>query len=232
MSFQGFWVFIKKRMLVTYLTLIPSLLLAIFSLSFLSIGIFMVQVAIILIGTYVMFGEYQKERAREKLIEEEKFSKRLQVHLNALRDKIGNSAYAFSLLSASLRIAEDENIRKRTEAWSLHFRSFMNNFTEEADILVKKLEKGIGFHDAFENFKNLLSLHRDIKETFYKMIKETKQSKDFTQDSDFQKIYKRLYEEHNKYMDKLGIFSDECEAQFNLKLYIGSIEHLKDLNQL
>jgi len=64
------------------------------------------------------------------------------------------------------------------------------------------------------------------------MIKETKQSKDFTQDSDFQKIYKRLYEEHNKYMDKLGIFSDECEAQFNLKLYIGSIEHLKDLNQL
>ena len=219
-------------MLVTYLTLIPSLLLAIISLSLFSVVIFTAQVILILIGTQVMFGEYKKEEEREKLVEEKKFTRKLQVLFEEFRDKIGHPGRVYSLPSASLRIAEDETIRKRTEAWSLHLRSLVDNLTKEVDLLDAKLKKRIRFSMAFEDFQNLLSLLTRIKDTFYKMFAEIKQVKDFTQVSDFQRIYKRLYDEYNKYMDKLGIFSDECKAQFNLKLNKDSIEHLKDLNQL
>ena len=219
-------------MLVTYFTLIPSLLLAIISLSLLSIGIFTAQLILILIGTYMMFGEYEKEKAREKLVEEEKFTRKLQVLFEEFKDKIGSSAYVYSLPNASLRIAEDEMIRKRTEAWSLHLRSLVDNLTKEANLLDEKLKKGIRFSLAFEDFQNLLSLLRRIKDTFYIMFVEIKQVKDFTQVSDFQKIYRRCYSEFNNYMDRLSSFSDDLKAEFNLRLSKDSVKRLKDLNEL
>ena len=228
-----FWDFILKRMLVTYLTLIPSFFLAVISLSFLSIGILVIQVILILIGTYAMFRKYEQEKAHEKLIEEEKFTKKLQVFLEEFEDRIGSSGYGYSLLNIAFRIANDKTIQERTKAWSFLLHSVLDDLTKKTSSLKEKLKQGTTFSIAFKEFQNLLFLLRDFTTHFYNMVEETKQVKDFSQDTDFQKIYyKRLHGEFNNYMDRLSSFSDDLKAEFNLRLTKDSIKHLKDLDEL
>lgn len=225
-------VFIKKRMLVAYLTLIPSLLLTLFSLSYRSMVIFAFQLLMVLIGTYVMFRDYNEEKKLEKLSEENKFIEKLKVHLKNLKNEIGHANYDCSLLQLSMLISRDGSLQSRTTAWSRLFNYLIENFNLELDKLINKLDEEIEFSEVFINFQDLLSLLERIRIEFYDMIKEIKPLKDFSQDPFYQKKYSKLYDEYNRYMDKLGNLSDECESKFNLKLSKHLIEHLKEFDQL
>jgi hypothetical protein len=221
--------FILKRVLVTYLTLIPSFFLVVISLSLLSVGIFVIQVVLVLTGTFIMYRKYEKEKAQ---VEEEKFIKKLRVLFEEFEDKVSHAGYGYSLLNAALRIAENDAIQKRTKAWSVYLRSILDNIHSKSKLLDEKLKKETKFSTVFNDFQSLLFFLRDFRTAFYDMVKETMQDKNFSQDADFQKVYRRLYEEYNNYMDRLVSFSDELKAQFNLRLAKDFIEHLKDLNEL
>jgi len=221
--------FILKRVLVTYLTLIPSFFLVAISLSLLSVGIFVIQVVLVLTGTFIMYRKYEKEKAQ---VEEEKFIKKLRVLFEEFEDKVSHAGYGYSLLNAALRIAENDAIQKRTKAWSVYLRSILDNIHSKSKLLDEKLKKETKFSTVFNDFQSLLFFLRDFRTAFYDMVKETMQDKNFSQDADFQKVYRRLYEEYNNYMDRLVSFSDELKAQFNLRLAKDFIEHLKDLNEL
>jgi hypothetical protein len=124
MSLHGrFWDFIQKRVLLALLTLILSLFLTIISLSLISVGIFVANVIIFLIGSYLMFRHYEKERAIEKLLREEKFTKKLSVFFKEFKEKMADSGYAYSLVNIAFMIASNDLIQKRTKAWTsfLHF---------------------------------------------------------------------------------------------------------------
>jgi hypothetical protein len=90
-------------MLVTYLTLIPSVIYAVISQSSLSIGIFIVSLILVLVGTWIMFGKFEEERLTD-------FTKKLEVLLEQLEDKITNPAYIYSLPSIALEIARNKEV--------------------------------------------------------------------------------------------------------------------------
>lgn len=224
--------FVLKRMLVTYLTLIPSFFLTIISLSFSSMVLFMVHVVLVLIGTFMMFRKYEEEKTREELLEEEKFTKKLKVFFEEFKGKISSSGYGYSLLNVAFRIASDEAVQRRTKAWTFHLHSLMDNMTSKSNLLDEKLKSLTTFLTVFEDFQNILFLLRDFRTAFYSMVEETKQDKAFGQDTDFEKQYKRLFEEYNNYMDRLRIFSDDLKVGFDLELSKEIVEHLKDFTAL
>jgi tRNA G10 N-methylase Trm11 len=129
-------------------------------------------------------------------------------------------------------IATNDLIQKRTKAWTFYLHSLLDMLDKNTNLLDEKLKKGTTFSIAFEDFRNLLFSFRKFRDAFYSMVEETKQDKDFSQDTIFLKEYKRLYEEYNNYMDRLKNFSDDLRVEFNLELSEDLIEHLKDLNEL
>jgi len=233
MSLHGrFWDFIQKRVLLALLTLILSLFLTIISLSLISVGIFVANVIIFLIGSYLMFRHYEKERAIEKLLREEKFTKKLSVFFKEFKEKIADSGYAYSLVNIAFMIASNDLIQKRTKAWTSFLHSLLDKLDKKVNSLDEKLKKETTFSIAFEDFRNLLFLFTDFRTAFYSMVEETKRDKDFSQETEFQTRYKRLYEEYNNFMDRLRSFADDLKAEFDLGLSKDEIEHLKDLNIL
>jgi len=237
MTSHRFWSFILKHMLVTYLTLIPSFFLSIISLSLLSVGIFLIHLALILIGTIVMFRKYVEEKVFEEYekfrIQQQKFTKKLEVLFKEFKNKIADSGRAYSLLNIAFIIANDKAIQNRTKAWSLHLRSLLDEINKKTSLLDEKLkEENLYFSIFFRDFQDLLFLLRDFRKAFYMMVEETRQDKDWSKDINFSKAYKKFSEEYNNYVDRLKIFADEVKAEFGESICEDLTEHVKSLNEL
>jgi hypothetical protein len=179
-----------------------------------------------------MFRHYEEERAVEERLREEKFIKKLSVFFKEFKDKIGDSGYGYSLVCIAFVIANDEVIQKRTKAWTSYLHSLLDELNKKVSLLDEKLKTLTTFYTVFGDFRSLLFLLRNFRTAFYNMVEETKHDKDFSQDTGFQTLYKRLHEEYNNYMDRLRSFSDDLKVEFDIELGKDEIEHLKDLNTL
>lgn len=231
MKFRGFMSLIVMDLLLL-LTALMNALLPLPTEASVSLPIVVFIVAAVIV--------YREEKRKEELTYREekgkkelRFIKRLGNFVKDFDDKIVNIAYVYSLTSIAYEIAHDKTIRQQKMAWEF-FLSHLNEDLEHQGILLheKVKERKGEFVSLFEDFSSLLSLLRKFKNQFYKMVNDTKQTKDFSNDSEFEKRYRKFYEEINKYMDKLDNFSDEVKAEFGLSLRKGLTEHVKDFSEL
>lgn len=224
MKFGDFIHFIYSALLVSFLLLIMAIVNA---LSFLPREIsFSLPIVVFFIGAIIQFRAQKRRK-------EFGFINRLKNFVRDFNDKIANISYSYSLISIAFRIANHETIRQKTIAWQLFLSRLNEDLTKKGILLSDRIEHRKGeFTSLFEDFRTLLSLFGEFKRQLYNMLNDTKETKDFSKDSGFEKIYKRFNEEFNKYMDKLEIFSDEVKAEFGLSLREDLTEHVKDLNEL
>jgi len=225
-----FWDFVLRRMLVTYLTLIPSFLLTIISLSFLSAGILAIHITLVLIGTFVMF----KQHALEKSIE---ITKKVGVFVEDLKNKIADPTYVYSLPLIALEVARSEKILKKTQAWDQLLSKLSEELTNEICTLHERIIKSSGkdFSSLFKDFCHTLTLLKKLKKGFYKMVDEIGKinfAMDFGQDMQFRDRFKRLSEEYNGYMGRLMTFSDNLKAETGMKLDENLLEHICSASEL
>ena len=211
-------------MLVTFLLLIVALMTALFSLpKEVSISL---PIVVFILGAIFLYRE-------EKHTKELRFINRLENLVKDFNEKIASSPYSYSLIAIAFWIANDEKIKEKTIAWHLFLNNLNEDFTKQGILLYDRIRKRKGeFASLFEDFSNLLSLFRNFKKQFYNMVNDTKHTKDFSKDSNFEKHYKRFCEEFNKYMDKLENFSDEIKAEFGLSLNEDLVKHVEDLSEL
>jgi hypothetical protein len=224
MKFGEFASFMFHKLIITLLLLVLALINAILFLpKEISVSL---PIFIFIIGAIVLYRE-------EKRSKEFKFVNRLQDFVTDFKERIADSSYAYSLISISFWIANDETVKYRTTAWHLFLHHLNENLTRQTIILHEKVrQRKTEFTILFEDFNNLLFLLRDFKKQFYNIVDDTRKTKDFSKDLKFTEHYKRLCAEFNKYMDKLDIFSDDVKAEFGLSLSKDVTEHIKDLNEL
>lgn len=225
MRFREFISFLQNRMIVTLLLLIFTLINGIFFLPReVSIPL---PIIVFLLGSFIMFRQYQHERTL-------RFTNKLRVFIKEFQDKIASSRYGYSLPNIVIRISNDKAILEQKKAWNIFLLRLANGLTKKSVELLERVMKGNGtrFFEIFEDFRNLLFDLRDLRTQFYNMVEDTKEITNFSQIPDFRKMYKRFSEEYDNYMDRLKNFSDDLEGEFGLTLSKGSIEHIKDLNEL
>jgi len=179
--------------------------------------------------------ELSKRLEQEKLL---RFTKKLSILVREFKEHTASLGYGYSLPNIALRIANDKTVIERTSAWKKSLTRLSNDLAKSSLKLCEKIEncvrarEGSEFVKLFEDFRGLLASVRDFKEEFYSMINETKDIKNFILEESFVKTYTRSSEEFNGYMGRLRIFSDDVEAEFNMRLHRDLIEHLKDLHEL
>jgi len=229
-TFKEFVSFIMNKMLVGMLLLVLALVNAIVYLPReVSIPL---PIVIFFAGSYVLFKRFRREKSL-------KFANKLRVLMEEFREKIIHGGYGYSIVNIAYRIAGDKTIiQDKTSAWSILFSSIWKNLTKKSDEVYDRVTKyaqrgnGTDFNSIFEDFRTVLSLLQDFKSNLYNMINETKQIKNFGQDPDFQKIYKRFKEEFDNYIDRLVNYSDDIKAELQLSLSKDLLEKVADLNEL
>lgn len=226
MTLSGLKDFILKRMLVAYLTLIPSVIYAVISQSSLSIGIFIVSLILVLVGTWIMFGKFEEERLTD-------FTKKLEVLLEQLEDKITNPAYIYSLPSIALEIARNKEVLGNTKAWDKLLTKHSEDLTNNMIALSKRIESDKKqFRAHLREFCQTLTSTQKFKKDFYDMFHETRHLVVYYSSSEFKRKYDRVSDEYNRYMDKVKIFSDDVKANFSESLEESMTEHIKGFNEL
>ena len=225
-TLEGIKDFILRRMLVTYLTLIPSALFVVISQSLLSLGIFSVQLILVLIGTWVMHRKFDEERIID-------FTKKLNIFVKELEDKVTDPAYNYSLPSIALEIARNKMVFRNTQAWDMLLTKLSEDLTNNAIALDKRIEaNGKQFRIYLNGFRQTLVSLQKFKKRFYDMISEASYLGVYYNNSEFRKRYERSSEEYNRYMDKLKIFSDDIKVKFEESLDENLTEHVKGNNEL
>lgn len=230
MTLDKFWNFMLRRMLVTYLTLIPSFFLTMISLSPPSLGIFVIQVILVLIGTFVMYRKYDEEKTIE-------FTKKLGVFVEKFKDKMTDPAYIYSLHSIALEVARKKEVFNKTRAWDKLLSTLSEDLTNKVCALHEKIETSSGkeFTSLFEDFRQILTSLKKFKKRFYEMVDEIGKinfALIFGLDAQFQGRFNRLHKEYNGYMDRLAIFSDDIKAKLGLALDEDLIQHIHSLSEL
>lgn len=212
-------------MLVTYLTLIPSVIYAVISQSSLSIWVFIISLILVLVGTWIMFGKFKEERLTD-------FSKKLEVLLEQLIDKIMNPAYIYSLPSVALEIARNRNV-SNSRAWDKLLTTHSEDLTNNMIALSKRIEANKKpFRVHLNDFRQTLTSVQKFKKSFYEMISEAIHLVVYYGNSEFKKKYDKTSEEYNRYMDKVKIFSDDVKVNFTESLDESGTEHIKGFGAL
>jgi hypothetical protein len=224
-----FWDFVVRHELVTYLTLVPSFILTVISLSPISVGIFAFHVILVLVGTSVMF----KKHALEKSVE---FTKKLGVFVEELKNKT-DPAYIYSLPIIALEVARSEKISKKTQAWDKLLSKLTEDLITEICSLHERIKNSDGknFLSLLTDFGHTLGLLGDFKKRFYEMVNEYEKIQfavDFGQDKQFHDRFERLSKEYNGYMNRLVNFSDDLKAEMNIKADDKMFEHICSAKEL
>lgn len=223
---DGFKDFLLKRMLVTYLTLIPSAVLVLFSPSLLSLGIFSFTLILVLVGTVLMHRKFEEE----KLVES---TRRLNIFVEEFNDKIGNLAYVYSLPSIALEIARDRRVLVDTQAWDKLLTKLSEDLANNGIELTKRIEADEGkFKAHLNDFRKILASLREFKKGFYDMLSEARHLIVYYSSEEFKNRYEKASEEYNRYMDKLKIFSDEIKVRFRESLDENLTEHIQGFSKL
>jgi len=218
--------FLLKRMLVSYLTLIPSAVLVLISPSLLSLGIFSFTLILVLVGTAFMHREFEEE----KLVES---TRRLNIFVEEFNDKIGNLAYVYSLPSIALEIARDKRVVGDTQAWDKLLTKLSEDLANNGIGLTKRIEADEGqFKAHLGDFRKILDSLREFKRRFYEMFSEASYLRVYYSSLEFKNRYEKASEEYNRYMDKLKIFSDEIKARFRESLDEKLTEHIQGFDKL
>jgi hypothetical protein len=219
-------------MLVAYLTLIPTVLNAVISQSPLSVGIFSFNLILVLIGTWVMYRKFEEERLMD-------FTRKLNIFVKELEEKIINPAYIYSLPCIALEIARDSRVLGNTQAWDKLVTKLSEDLTNNTIALDKRTEgNGKQFRAHLNDFRGTLISLQEFKRRFYEMITEACSLPSlpnlvvFWDSPEFKRRYERISEGYNKYMDKLEIFFDEVKAEFEESFDENLTEHVKEFDEL
>lgn len=230
---NGFKDFLLKRMLVTYLTLIPSavgvavsILGILISPSLLSFGVFSVTLILVLTGTMVMYRKFEEERLVES-------TRKLNIFVEEFNDRIGNLGYIYSLPSIALEIARNKRVLGDTQAWNKLLTKLSEDLANNGSGLTKRIEADEEqFKAHLNDFRKILASLREFKKSFYEMLSEARHLIVYYSNAEFRNRHEEASEEYNRYMDKLKIFSDEIKARFKESLDDNLTEHVKGNNEL
>jgi hypothetical protein len=216
-------------MLVTYLTLIPSVLYVVVSQSLLSLGIFSIQLILVLVGTWVMYRKFEEER----LVDLIDFTKKLDIFVKELKDKVIDPAYNCSLPCIALEIARNKKVFRNTQAWDKLLTKLSEDLTNDTIALDKRIEAdGKQFRIHLKGFRQTLVSMQEFKKRFYEMISEASYLGVYYNNPEFKKIYERSSEEYNRCMEKLKIFSDDIKVKFEESLDENLTERVKGYDEL
>jgi hypothetical protein len=232
MTFEGLKDFITRHMLVTYLVLLPSGLGVVISIlnivvpqSLLSLSVFCTQLIFVILGTAFM---YRKSEEQEPI----KFSRKLDVFVEKFVTKIVNPAYVYSLPSIALEIAGNRDVVS-TQAWSHLLMNLSENLTNNTIALRERIKVDKKqFRTHLNDFRQVLSSLRELKTSFYNMIPEVRHPTTHYSSSEFRKQYDRAYEEYNRCMDEIKIFSNEIKVSFAESIDENLTEHVKGFEEL
>jgi hypothetical protein len=216
-------------MLVTYLALIPSVLYVVVSQSLLTLGIFSIQLILVLVGTWVMYRKFVEER----LVDLIDFTKKLDIFVKELKDKLIDPACNYSLPCIALEIARNKKVFRDTQAWDKLLTKLSEDLTNNTSTLDKRIEAdGKQFRINLNGFRQILVSMQEFKKRFYEMISEASYLGVYYNNPEFKKIYERSSEEYNRYVDKLKIFSDDIKVKFEESLDEKLTERVKGYDEL
>lgn len=232
MTLKGFKDFVLKRMLVAYLVLIPPVLSAtilvlgvMVSQSLLSLVSFSAQFTLVLVGTWIMFRKFEEERLTD-------FTKKLEVLLEQLEDRITSPAYIYSLSSIALEIARNKEVSD-TQAWDKLLTKHSEDLTNNVIALSKRIEADRKqFRVHLNDVRQTLTSLKKFRKSFYDMISEARHLAVYYNSSDFKKRYERFSEEYNRCMDSLKLFSTDIQVKFAESLDENLTEHVKGFDEL
>jgi len=229
MTSSKFWNFISRHTLLAYLGLIPPFVLAVISPSPLTIGIFLIQVIVILTGTFVMYRKY----GEDLLIES---SKKLKVFTKYFMDEIIDSQVIYSLPCIALEVASNDAILKN-RVWYEYLLKLYEDLTNKIYALYERIEKDNGkeFKNYLEDFQKALGSLQEFKRKFYEMVHEIGEinfATNFGLNAKFKARYTRLHDKFNSYMNNLETFSYDIEASLGVALNKKLIEHIYNLSEL
>lgn len=232
MTLEGLKDFITRRMLVTYFVLVLSGLGVVISVlntivpqSLLSLSVFCAQLIFVIFGTLFMYRRSEEQKPIE-------FSRKLDVFAEDFVTKIVNLAYIYSLPYIALEIAGNRDV-VGTQAWSDLLTKLSENLTNNTIALRERIKvDGKQFRTHLNDFRQVLSSLREFKKSFYKMIPEIRHPTAHYSSSEFKKQYDKAYEEYNRCMDEIKIFSKEIKVSFAESIDENLTEHVKGFDEL
>jgi hypothetical protein len=231
MTLKGLKNFIKRHMLVTFLVLLPAGLAVVISIlnitlpqSLLSLSVFCAQLICVILGTMFMYRKFEEEKPI-------KFTRKLDVLVEYLRDKLIDPAYNYSLPSMALEIARNKDVTN-TQAWDKLLTKHSEDLTNNIIALSKRIETNEKqFRVHLNDFRQMLISLQKFKKSFYGMISEAKHLVVYYSNSGFKNRYDRAFEEYNRHMDNIKIFSDDAKVNFSESLDESLTEHLKEFDK-